>query len=449
MASILYLYQSCQSAIIGYSYFLSTMKKPEILAPAGSFETLQAAINAGADAVYFGIADFNMRATAAKNFTLGDLPEIVQICRKAKVKTYVTVNTLLYNNELEKMRKIIDAIKRIGISAIIAADMATIEHAREKGVEIHISTQLSISNTESLKFYSQFADRVVLARELSLEQVKKIVEDIKEQKIKGPGGKLVEIEVFTHGALCVAVSGRCAMSLYCYNRSANRGKCTQMCRRRYKITDIETGKELEVDNNYVLSPADLCTIGMLPELIDAGVNVLKFEGRGRPPEYVDTVIRTYRQALEAIEKGEYGEDKIKEWTKELKKVYNRGFSTGLYMGRKGDEWAGIHGSKATQEKLLIGVVQKYYPKIQVIQIEIQAKSTIKEGEKFIITGPTTGIIKGKLAKMQIDEKLVKEATQNNVITFKIKGQARKNDKFFVVRKRKSLIPRGKESFLKD
>lgn len=287
------------------------MKSIELLAPAGSFSALSAAINAGCDAVYFGIADFNMRATAAANFTVEDLPEIVVQCKPKNIRTYVTVNTVLYDADLEKMREIVDAVKAAGVDAIIAADMATILYARKQGVEVHISTQLSVSNIENVKFYAQYSDRIVLARELSLEQVAEICNEIKELNITGPSGRLVEIEVFGHGALCVAVSGRCAMSLYCYGTSANRGQCTQICRRKYKVTDVETGQELLVDNNYVMSTSDLCTIGMLDELKKAGISVLKIEGRGRGAEYVDTVIRTYRQALEALETGEYTQENIK------------------------------------------------------------------------------------------------------------------------------------------
>lgn len=417
----------------------------ELLAPAGSFDSLQAAINAGCDSVYFGIADFNMRATAAKNFTLENLSQVVDICTKAGVKTYLTVNTLLYNDELDIMREIVGAAKKTGVTAIIAADFATIQYARSIGVEVQISTQVSISNIESLKFYSQFADRVVLARELSLEQMKEIYEDIKKCDIRGPKGELVELEVFAHGALCVAVSGRCAMSLYCYGPSANRGKCTQVCRRQYKVTDIETGKELIVDNNYIMSPADLCTIGMLPELVDAGAKVLKLEGRGRPPEYVDTVVRCYREALTAIEEGKYTQEKVKEWNERLRTVFNRGFSTGLYRGRTHDEWAQTHGSKATKEKTIIGKVQKYYGKIGVAQVKIKAKEEISEGEEFLITGPTTGAVTGIWKNIMVDDEVVKTAKQRDVVTFKVDSKVRRNDEVYVVRKRESLVPKGRKT----
>jgi putative protease len=437
-------------ARINLKFILKHMKTShiELMAPAGSFDSLQAAINAKADSVYLGVSEFNMRASAAVNFTHDDLEEIVQRCHDNGLKVHVTVNTLLYNDELDKMRRTVDLVKKHGVDAVIGADMATIQYCKKLGIETHISTQLSISNTESLKFYSQFADRVVLARELSLEQVKEICRDVKNQEIKGPSGELVQIEVFAHGALCVAVSGRCAMSLFSYGTSANRGKCAQVCRRRFKVRDIDTDQELEIDNNYVMSPKDLSTIGMLPELVDAGVNVLKLEGRGRPPEYVQTVVTTYREALSAIENNEYTVDKIKEWNKHLGTVYNRGMSTGLYMGRKFDEWSGAYGSVATEEKTLIGEVDRYYPKIKVAQLVISAKETIKEGEKYLITGPKTGALQGVIKGMRVDEKEVKQAKKGDEITFKVPKRVREGDKFFVVRKRESKIPKGKERFFK-
>lgn len=416
----------------------------EILAPAGSYEALTSAINAGANAVYFGISDLNMRATAAVNFTEEDLIKIVKQCHKNNVKAYVTVNTLLYNNEIEKIHKLLDDIKKANADAVIAADMATIMYAREIGLEVHISTQLSISNTESVKFYSQFADRIVLARELTIEQVKQVCEDIKSYDIRGPRGNLVEIEVFAHGALCVAVSGRCAMSLYCYNTSANRGKCTQICRRRYKVTDIDTNQELEIDNNYVMSSSDLCTIGMLDKLVDAGVTVLKFEGRGRPAEYVDTVISTYKEALNALESEEYNQANIDKWNKNLNTVFNRGQSNGFYMGRRMDEWAGVHGSKATKEKFHIGEVVKYYPKPKVAEVLVQAKDELKKGDDVLIIGSETGTLRLKLGEFWVDDKPATIARQEDLLTFKVVQKVRKADKVYVSRERESLVPRGKE-----
>ncbi len=410
-------------------------KKIEILAPAGSFETLRTAIDAGADSVFFGIADFNMRATAAANFQREDLPEVVRLCEESEVRTYLTVNTVLYSSELNKMREVVEAAKKAGVSAVIAADMATIQYCNEIGIPVHISTQLSVSNIETVKFYSQFADCIVLARELTLEQVKEIMSYVRENKITGPSGDLLKIEVFAHGAMCVAVSGRCAMSLHCYNTSANRGKCTQICRRRYKVTDLDTGQELEVDNNYVMSAADLCTIGLLPELVDSGVSVLKFEGRGRSPEYVDTVIRTYREALKAIDEDSYTEEKIKEWNKTLKTVFNRGQSTGFYMGRKYDEWALGNGSQATTERIQTGIVEKYFPKIEVAQVLLTGPEEIQNGIEFSITGEKTGLEKGSMEGMIIDGSKEKVAKKGDVITFKVSKPVRKNDKFYIIKDR--------------
>jgi putative protease len=376
----------------------TVIKKPKILAPAGSMDSLVTAIKAGCDEVYFGIATLNMRASAAENFTLENLKETVEYCHKHGVKTCITVNSLLYNDELDKMKEIVDAIVDSGADAAIVADMSALQYCREKGVETHISTQLSISNTDSLKFYAQFADRVVLARELTLEQVSKIVKDIKEQDIRGPKGNLVEVEVFVHGAICVAVSGRCAMSLYAYNRSANRGQCAQACRRPYKVTDITNGKELVVDNNYVMSASDLCTIGMLDKLLEAGCDVWKFEGRGRPPEYVDTVISTYKEGIDAVEKGTYDKTKIDEWNKKLGTVYNRGKSAGFYMGRTLDEWAGSNHGQATKAKIFSGKVEHYYSKIKVAQVKLLSPEILQDGEEYLIIGNTTGLVKGRVSK---------------------------------------------------
>ncbi len=407
----------------------------EILAPAGSFESLVTAIKAGCNAVYFGISDMNMRATAAANFGLKDLTKVVELCHKENIKTYLTLNTLVYDSEIEEMKSIVKAAFDANIDAVIAADMATISYAKRVGLEVHISTQLSVSNIEAVKFYAQFSDRIVLARELTLEQVKQICTEIKEQNIKGPKGNLIEIEVFAHGALCVAVSGRCSMSLYCYNTSANKGRCTQICRRKYKVTDMDTGNELVVDNNYIMSSADLCTIGMLDKLVDSGVSVLKFEGRGRSPEYVDTVIRTYKNALKSIEDETYTKEKIQNWNKDLNTVFNRGLTQGFYMGRHMNEWAGVHGSKATKEKYQIGVVEHYYKKAGIAQVLFQAKDTVKKDEEFMIIGPKTGIIKGNLSEMWVDDKSVDEVKQGDVVTFKLDDVVRENDKFYVWRDR--------------
>lgn len=414
-----------------------SLKIPEILAPAGSFASLRAAIKAGCDSVFFGISDFNMRATASNNFSEEDLAKVTSLCKKYKVKTYLTLNTVMYDSDLDRMRRIIDLAKKHHLTAIIAADMATIAYAREKGVEVHISTQISISNIEGVKFYSQFSDRLVLARELNLGQVASIVRQIKEQKIKGPSGRLVEIEVFAHGALCVSVSGRCGMSLYGYNRSANKGQCAQVCRRKYKVTDLVNGKELVIDNNYVMSSADLCTIGMLPQLVEAGIDVLKFEGRGRPPEYVFTVIRTYKEALDAIQDGSYSRELVNKWNKRLKTVFNRGLSEGFYMGRKMSEWAQGDGSKATHIKVQIGVVERYYPRIKVAQVKVQTNQVLAVGEELLITSDKTGLVKVFPQELLLDGKKVKKASQGDVITFKIAEKVRKGDDVYVFRKKTS------------
>ncbi len=408
-------------------------EKIELLAPAGSFESLQTAINAGADAVYLGIGNLNMRATATINFNLEDLKEIREITQKANTKVYVTLNTVVYNDELETIYKILEKIKEENIDAIIASDMAVITKARELGINVHISTQVSISNTPTVKFYSQFSDRVVLARELTLDKMRQISEDIRKQNIIGPSGKLIELEAFIHGAMCVAVSGRCAMSLYHYNRSANRGQCVQMCRRKYKVIDVETGKEMVLDNNYVMSASDLCTIGMLPELLDAGITVLKIEGRGRNPDYVDLVVRTYKQALADLKNESYSKSKIEKYNQDLKTVYNRGQSPGFYLGRRMDEWAYGSDNKATKKRVHIGKVVHFYPKISVAEILIQAKDTLNLDDEYMIIGKRTGIVRGVVKNMFLDDRKVKKAKQGDIITLKVSKRVRTNDEFFVKR----------------
>ena len=403
----------------------------ELLAPAGSFETLQAGIDAGADAVYLGIGQLNMRATATANFKVKDLKEVRARTRERGVKVYITLDTVVYNEELDQIYKILEEIKNQEIDAVIASDMAVITKARELGIEVHISTQVSISNTPAVKFYSQFADRVVLARELTLDKMKKIHDDIVKEKITGPRGELIELEAFVHGAMCVAVSGRCAMSLYHYNRSANRGQCTQICRRKYKVIDVGTNKELIIDNNYVMSAADLCTIGMLPELLDTGVTVLKIEGRGRSADYVDTVVRIYREALDAIKNGTYNKEKIDDWNKKLKTVYNRGQSPGFYLGRRIDEWAYGSDNKATKKRVHVGRVVHFYPKISVAEIKILSSQGLREGDEYMITGPSTGICKGTIKNMLLDDIKVEKAKKGEIITMKVPKRVRTNDEVYI------------------
>ena len=337
-------------------------RKIELMAPAGNWESLQAAINAGANSVYFGIDQLNMRARASINFTLEDLKEIGERCAKVGVKTYLTLNTIIYDHDLSVIKTLIDAVKENNISAVIASDQAVINYASTQGVEVHISTQLNVTNIETVKFYSHFADVMVLSRELSLIQVKKIVDQIEKENICGPKGDLIEIEIFGHGALCVAVSGKCYMSLATHNSSANRGACVQNCRRTYTVTDKETGDQLEIDNEYIMSPKDLCTLDFLDQVLDTGISVLKIEGRGRAPEYVKTVIETYRAAIDAAEEGSYTRKKVEAWMEKLSTVYNRGFWSGYYLGQKLGEFHNTSGSKATQKRVYMVKVFTIFPR---------------------------------------------------------------------------------------
>ncbi|MBT3230911.1 U32 family peptidase [Candidatus Uhrbacteria bacterium] len=401
----------------------------ELLAPAGSFESLRAAIGAGADAVYFGVEGFNMRANTAKKFTLDDLREIAKISHENNIKCYLALNTLVYDSNIDVMKEAVDAVKEAEVDAIISFDFSAIEYARSKGVEVHISTQHSISNIEAVKFFSQWSDRVVLARELTLEQIDQIIDEIKVQNVRGPKGRLVEIEVFVHGAMCVAVSGRCGMSLYMYNTSANCGACSQPCRRAYTVKDRGTGKELDIENEYVMSTQDLCTIGMIDEIMDSGVVSLKIEGRGRAPEYVDEVIGCYREAIESVKGGEYNRDKVKNWNERLGTVYNRKMSEGFYRGQAFRYWSEGAHSQATQKKELVGTVEHYYPKVGVAEIRVHA-SDLKETDKCMITGKTTGLIRFVPEGMIVDEMPSDHAQQGSLITTKVPDKVRKNDKFY-------------------
>jgi putative protease len=408
----------------------------EIMAPAGSFESLHAAIKAGADSVYFGIKQLNMRSKAANNFQLKDLKKISEIAKKHKIKTYLTVNTVMYDNDLQLLNNILDAAKENKITAIIASDIAAIQLARNKNIEVHISTQANVSNIEAVKFFANFADVIVLARELRLSQIKKITAAIKKEKIKGPKGKLIQIELFVHGALCVAVSGKCFMSLATYNHSANRGMCLQNCRRSYKVTDTETGDELILDNEYVMSPKDLCTISVLDKLIHAGTEIFKLEGRGRSPEYVYTVTKVYKEAAKAIQNKTYTKKKIDNWIKELETVFNRGFwHGGYYLGNKMGEWSEAYGSKATERKVYLGKALNYYTKAKIAHFQLETKGT-KVGDNIIISGPTTGIIKATIKEMRVDEKKASTAKKGQEITLPIKELVRKNDKLFKIIKAK-------------
>jgi len=405
--------------------------KIELMAPAGSFDSLQAALDNGADSVYFGVEQLNMRARASINFTLDDLHEISARCKAKNVRTYLTLNTIIYDHDLTIIKTLIDKAKEADITAIIAMDQAVIAYAREREMEIHISTQINITNIETLKFYAMFADTVVLSRELSLGQIKKIAEQVEKQEVRGPSGYLVEIEVFGHGALCMAVSGKCYMSLHTFNSSANRGACKQNCRKPYTVIDKETGVALEIDNEYIMSPEDLCTIDFLDELVDAGVSVLKIEGRGRAPEYVAKVIKSYREAIDAIEDGSYSKEKVTQWMTELEKVYNRGFWGGYYLGRKLGSWSDTSGSKATQKKVYVGKGMHYYPKANIGEFNIQAYD-IKIGDTLLITGPTTGAQEIELTEMFINDKNGTQAQKGDVVTMPLSFRIRPSDKLYKI-----------------
>jgi putative protease len=403
----------------------------EIMAPVGSYESLMAAIQGGADSVYFGIEQLNMRAKSSNNFTIEDLKKIVSIAGENNIKTYLTVNTILYDHDLLLMKKIVDAAKESGITAIIASDQAAINYASSIGVEVHISTQVNISNIESVKFYAHFADVMVTARELSLKQVKKITETIEKEEIKGPSGKPVRIEIFAHGALCMAVSGKCYLSLHEQNSSANRGACLQTCRKAYIVTEKESGYQLEIDNEYIMSPKDLCTIGFIDKIIDSGVKVLKIEGRARPPEYVKTVCKCYSDAVKAHIDGSYGPEKIENWEKELSTVFNRGFWDGYYLGRKLGEWSREYGSKATKTKVYIGKGTNYFKNLKVAEFLIQAED-IKVGDEILITGPTTGVIQTTVKEIRLDLSPVEMAGKGNLVSIPIDEKVRPSDKLYKI-----------------
>jgi len=401
----------------------------EIMAPAGSFESLMAAIQGGADSVYFGAEDLNMRAASSINFTLDDLRKIAGICNENGIKSYLTVNVVVFDSEIEQMHRIIDAAITSGISAIIASDLSVINYAFRSGIEVHLSTQLNITNIESLRFYSQWADVAVLARELNLEQVKNICSKITEQDIRGPGGSLVKIEMFVHGALCMATSGKCYLSLHENNMSANRGKCWQTCRKAYLVTEKETGYQLEIDNEYIMSPKDLCTIGFIDRLIDAGVRVFKIEGRARSPEYVKTVTSCYDEAVKSVADGSYGDEKIEAWRGRLASVFNRGFWDGYYLGQKLGEWNTRYGSSATKRKVYIGKVTNYFANINVAEIRLE-NGDLEKGDRLFITGPTTGVIEYTAGEIRVDLKETEKALKGEFCSIKIPDLLRRSDKVY-------------------
>ena len=412
------------------------MKKIEIMAPAGSFESLAAAIRAGADSVYFGVGKLNMRSRATANFQISDLPKIVRLCKKANVKAYMTLNIVAYDEEIIYVKEICDAAKAAGIDAVIASDIAVISYAEDIGMPIHISVQANVSNIQSVRFFAKYADVIVLARELTLPQIEKIINTIKEENITGPGGELVRIEIFAHGALCVSVSGKCYMSLAAYNSSANRGACFQNCRRRYRVIDEETGEELLIDNKYVMSPKDICTIEFLDRILESGVEILKLEGRGRSADYVRTVTEVYRQAANAWLAGEYTVDKISGWYERLETVFNRGFwRGGYYLGEPLGEWCGTGGSQAKLHKVQIGRVNKYFNKIKVAELSIEADD-LAVGQKLLVTGPTTGAVDFDVSEIRMTGEKFYSVPKGSVISVPCPEKVRKNDILFILTKRR-------------
>ena len=406
-------------------------QKVELLAPVGSFDSLQAAINGGADAIYFGVEQLNMRTRSAQSFYISDIKEISAVCKKNGIKAYITLNTVMYEHDMQLLQAILKEVKKCRIDAVIASDFAVIEYCSQHGIPLHISTQANVSNIESVKFFSRFADVIVLARELTLKQVQHITDEIKRKKIKGPSGELIKIEIFVHGALCMAVSGKCYMSLHTQNASANRGACVQNCRRPYIVTDAETGEELKIEGEYIMSPKDLCTIDILDQVIESGADVLKIEGRTKGADYVQVVTKCYREAIDAIADGTYSKEKIEEWKGELTKVYNRGFWEGYYLGRQLGEWTPQPGSAATEKKLYIGKGSKYYPKIGVGEFIIEA-GMLKVGDTLMITGPKCGMVKEKLGELTVNGEKAMEAVKGDKITFPFVTKVTPADKLYKI-----------------
>lgn len=403
----------------------------EIMSPVGSFESLIAAIQGGAGSVYFGAGQLNMRSRSSSNFSPEEIKQIVQICQENNVKSYLTLNTIIYDSEIEDMMHMIDVAKESGISAIIASDLSVLEYARQKGVEVHISTQCNITNLSAVKFYSRYADVMVLARELTIPQIAAITKSINEQNICGPSGNQIRIEVFVHGALCMAVSGKCYISLDNFNASANKGACLQPCRRAYHVKDADSELELEIENKYIMSPKDLMTIPILDRLLDAGVTVLKIEGRGRSAEYVKTVTRTYHEAIESWAANEYTKDNIEKWTAQLKAVYNRGFWGGYYLGEKAGEWSEKYGSQATTKKVYVGKVVNFFNNIKVAEIKIETHS-LRVADNILVIGPTTGVYKATVDELRIDLKPVQEAVKGENCSIPVNDLLRRGDKVYIV-----------------
>lgn len=406
-----------------------TRKDFEVMAPVGSYESLYAALQGGADSVYFGVEGLNMRARSSANFTLEDLRHIVEVCGERGVKTYLTVNTVIYDHELEKMRGVIDCAKEAGVTAVIASDLAAILYAREVGVEVHISTQCNISNFEALKFFAQYADVVVLAREVALEQVAAIHRKIEEEGVRGPKGELVRIEMFAHGALCMAVSGKCYLSLHERNASANRGACNQICRRAYTVKDREGEIELDIENEYIMSPKDLCTVGFVNKLADAGVRVLKIEGRARSAEYVRTVCECYDEAIRAYLEGDYSAERIAGWKARLATVFNRGFWDGYYLGQRLGEWSEVYGSKATKKKVLLGKVLNYFTNLGVGEFKLESFD-LAVGDEILIQGQTTGTLQMRVPELRVDLLPVERVEKGTVFSMAVEEKIRRGDKLY-------------------
>ena len=412
-------------------------KNIEIMAPAGSWESLASAINAGANSIYFGIEKLNMRSKSSSNFTTDDLRKIVAICKENNVNSYLTVNTIIYDNDIMLMREIIDTAKEVGVSAIIASDVSAMMYASSIGVEVHLSVQTNITNVDALKFYAQFADVVVLARELNMEQVAEIHKAIVNEQIKGKNGGLIRIEMFCHGALCMAVSGKCYLSLHEKNLSANRGECNQICRRGYIVKDKDSEVELEIDNEYIMSPKDLKTIGFLDQMIEAGVRVFKIEGRARGPEYVKTVVECYSEAVDAVLNNEFTEKKVDEWNTRLARVFNRGFWNGYYLGQRLGEWSRNYGSEATHRKIYVGKVTNYFGKIGVAEILLEAQN-LKVGDEILITGETTGAYEDVVEEIRLELEPVEKVEKGALFSIKTKELVRRNDKVYKIVKASEL-----------
>lgn len=403
----------------------------EVMAPAGSKDAMAAAIKAGADSVYFGVEQLNMRARQTNNFLVDDLPEVARLCNENGVKSYITLNTIIYDHDISLMRRIIDKAKEAGITAVIASDLAVMNYCRKVGMELHVSTQSNITNIETVELFSDYADVMVMARELTLKQVGDIVKTIERNDIRGPKGELVQVEIFAHGALCMAVSGKCYLSLHSHNASANRGACIQNCRREYTVTD-EEGIELQIDNEYIMSAKDLCTIDFLDKILEAGVRVLKIEGRGRAADYVYTTTKCYREAVDAFEEGTYTPEKVEVWKEQLSEVYNRGFWDGYYLGRKMGEWSNVHGSVATTKKIYIGKGVKYFDKIGVGEFLLESHD-INVGDRLIVTGPTTGLVEAVAEEIRLGSgDAVQKAGKGNTISLKIAEKIRPSDKLYKI-----------------